>query len=161
MSNPWTVTGDRVLISSPELEWETHGDLNNPNDVPHVNVNEGPQILENKDKLFLVYSASGCWTDYYALGMLTASAGSDLMNPNSWKKSSHPVFVQTAKNKLYAPGHNSFYKSPDGKESWILYHANSNPCEGCGTMHSPPARLFTWKADGSPDFGVPVSTETL
>ncbi|MDO9375771.1 MAG: glycoside hydrolase family 43 protein, partial [Ferruginibacter sp.] len=100
MKNPWTVTGERVLISTPELDWETHGDLNDPNDVRHVDVNEGPQILANKNKLFLIYSASGCWTDYYALGMLTASAGSDLMNPASWKKSAQPVFVQSAKNKV-------------------------------------------------------------
>ncbi len=161
MKNPWTVTGERVLISTPELDWETHGDLNNPNDVRHVDVNEGPQILANKNKLFLIYSASGCWTDYYALGMLTASAGSDLMNPASWKKSAQPVFVQSAKNKVYAPGHNSFFRSPNGKESWILYHANGNPGEGCGNKRSPRAQRFTWNADGSPQFGEPVSTETL
>jgi GH43 family beta-xylosidase len=45
MKNPWTVNGLRVKISSPTYAWETVGDLNNPNDVPHVNVNEGPVVL--------------------------------------------------------------------------------------------------------------------
>ena len=156
MSNPWTVTGERVKISSPELEWETHGDLNNPNDVPHVNVNEGPQILEYKDKLFLIYSASGCWTDYYALGMLTASSGSNLMDTASWKKSPQPVFRQSPQNRVYAPGHNSFFKSPDGKEFWILYHANSKPGQGCGLNRSPRTQPFTWNSDDTPNFGIPV-----
>jgi GH43 family beta-xylosidase len=156
MSNPWTTTGERVKISSPQFSWETHGDLNNPNDVPHVNVNEGPQILARDQKLVLIYSASGCWTEYYALGMLCANAGSNLMDTASWRKFPQPVFKKSKRNKVYAPGHNSFFKSPDGKEDWILYHANSKPGQGCGKQRSPRAQKFTWKADGTPDFGVPV-----
>lgn len=160
MSNPWTVTGRRVLLSKPELDWETHGDLNNPNDVPHVNVNEGPQILEHGKKRFLIYSASGCWTDYYALGMLSADINSDPMDPASWTKSAKPVFKQSPANGVYAPGHNSFFTSPDGKEDWILYHANDKPGQGCGKWRSPRAQPFSWNADGTPDFGEPVSTDT-
>lgn len=161
MSNPWTATGHRVKISSPQLDWETHGDLNNPNDVPHVNVNEGPQILAKNEKLFLIYSASGCWTEYYSLGMLTANANSNLMDTASWKKKHQPVFTKSEENKVYAPGHNSFFKSPDGKEDWILYHANSKPGQGCGRQRTPRAQKFTWTADGIPEFGVPVSTGTI
>jgi len=160
MSNPWTTYGERVKISSPELHWETHGDLNNPDDVPHVSVNEGPQILANKEKLFLIYSASGCWTEYYALGMLSMNASSNLMDTASWQKMLQPVFKKSEKNEVYAPGHNSFFKSPDGKEDWILYHANSKPGQGCGKQRSPRAQKFTWKADGTPDFGVPLKTGT-
>ncbi len=161
MKNPWTVAGKRVKISSPELDWETQGDLNNPNDVSHVNVNEGPQILKYKKKLFLVYSASGCWTDFYALGMLTVSTDSDLMEPASWKKSLQPVFKQSPENNVYAPGHNSFFKSPDGKEDWILYHANSKPGQGCGKWRTPRAQKFTWNKDGSPNFGIPVKESEI
>ncbi len=160
MSNPWTTTGTRVKISSPQLDWETHGDLNNPNDVPHVSVNEGPQILAKNEKLFLIYSASGCWTEYYALGMLFANVKSNLMDSASWKKNPQPVFKKSVENKVYAPGHNSFFKSPDGKEDWILYHANSKPGQGCGKQRTPRAQKFTWRADGTPDFGVPISIGT-
>ncbi len=156
MKNPWTIEGERSMISRPELDWETHGDLNNANDVPHVSVNEGPEVLSNKKKLYLVYSASGCWTDYYALGMLTAKANADLLDPASWVKSPQPVFKQSVENKVYAPGHNSFFKSPDGKEDYILYHANSKPGQGCGGYRSPRAQKFTWNKDGSPNFGEPV-----
>ena len=156
MKNPWTVEGERSKLSTPELPWETHGDLSNKDDVPHVNVNEGPEVLVHDNKLFLIYSASGCWTDFYALGMLTASAASDPMQPSSWKKSLQPVFKQSQENGVYAPGHNSFFKSPDGKEDWILYHANAAPGLGCGRFRSPRAQKFSWNKDGSPNFGVPV-----
>ena len=156
MKNPWTIEGVRTKISSPGLAWETHGDLNNPKDVPHVNVNEGPEVLVHKNKLYLIYSASGCWTDFYALGMLTASANSDLMKASSWIKSPEPVFKQSEENKVFAPGHNSFFKSPDGKEDYILYHANSKANQGCGGFRSPRAQRFTWNKNGTPNFGTPV-----
>jgi GH43 family beta-xylosidase len=158
MSNPWTTVGTKVRLSSPELEWETHGDLNNPDDVPHVNVNEGPQVLRNKNRLYLIYSASGCWTDYYSLGMLSTSSDSNIMSATAWKKYPNPVFRQSRDNGVYAPGHNSFFKSADGKEDWILYHANDKPGLGCGRDRSPRAQKFGWKKNGEPDFGTPVRT---
>lgn len=161
MKNPWTITGNRVRLSKPELDWEMHGDLNDVNNPPHVNVNEGPEVLVHGNKLFLIYSASGCWTEYYALGMLQTSVNSNLMDPRSWKKSALPVFKQSPENKVFAPGHNSFFKSPDGKEDWILYHANSEPGQGCGKFRSPRAQKFTWNKDGFPLFGVPVNEKTV
>jgi len=158
MKNPYTVASKRIKISSPTYQWEIHGDLNDKADPPHVNVNEGPEMLQHADKLFLIYSASGCWTDYYALGMLTANKRSDLLNALSWKKSAKPVFKQSPENGVYATGHNSFFKSPDGTQDWILYHANPQPGMGCGKDRSPRAQQFFWHADGTPDFGVPVKT---
>ncbi len=158
MENPWTVSGKRVAISKPELSWEMHGDLHDAVNPPHVNVNEGPEVLSRGNKLFLIYSASGCWTDYYALGMLTASADADLMDPASWKKSTEPVFKQSKENGVFAPGHNSFFTSPDGQESWILYHANDKPGQGCGGFRSPRAQKFEWIKEGVPYFGTPIKT---
>ena len=159
MKNPWTIDGNRVKISSPEYDWETVGDLNNPNDVPHVNVNEGPVALIHNGKLFIIYSASGCWTDVYCLGMLIFTGKDNVLDPGVWNKKPLPVFKQKPESGVYAPGHNSFFTSPDGKENWILYHANSAPGQGCGKYRSPRAQLFIWKADGSPDFGEPVKTD--
>ena len=86
-----------------------------------------PQILKRGDRLFLIYSASGCWTDHYALGMLSADASSDPLDAAAWTKSAEPVFEGSPAAGAYAPGHNSFFTSPDGREDWILYHANPEP----------------------------------
>jgi GH43 family beta-xylosidase len=159
MKDPWTIDSDRVRISSPGYAWETVGDLNNPNDVAHVNVNEGPVALIHNGKLFVIYSASGCWTDNYCLGMLTFAGKDDLLDPVVWIKNPLPVFRQKPESGVYAPGHNSFFMSPDGKEHWILYHANSASGQGCGRFRSPRAQMFTWKNDGTPDFGEPVKQD--
>jgi len=167
LSDPWTVKGARVRISTPEFPWEKSGDLKprrdpeaNPGldtfDPIHVDVNEGPAVLRRNRRIFLVYSASGCWTDNYALGMLTADEAGDLLDPASWRKSPVPVFWQSPQAGAFAPGHNSFFRSPDGSEDWILYHANSESGQGCGGKRSPRAQRFGWNADGSPDFGRPV-----
>jgi GH43 family beta-xylosidase len=156
MKNPWTLDGERVRISSPTLEWEQHGDLHDADNPPHVNVNEGPELLTHGDRMFLVYSASGCWTDFYALGMLSIPASGNLLDSASWTKNPVPVFKESVKNNVYAPGHNSFFKSPDGTEDWILYHANSARGQGCGKNRSPRAQKFTWHSDGTPNFGEPV-----
>ena len=167
LSDPWTVKGARVRISSPEFPWEKVGDLKprrDPEENPganlldplHVDVNEGPEILRHGDQIFLIYSAAGCWTDNYSMGMLTAKAGSDLLDPASWKKNPLPVFWQSPKDGAFAPGHGSFFRSPDGTEDWMLYHANAEAGQGCGNRRAPRAQRFTWNADGTPDFGRPV-----
>jgi GH43 family beta-xylosidase len=135
------------------------GDLNNANDVPHVNVNEGPVALIHKDRMFVFYSASGCWTDSYCIGMVEFKGKKDLLDSSVWKKNPEPFFKGDPEAGVYSPGHNSFFRSPDGKENWILYHANSSPGQGCGKFRSPRAQKFTWKKDGTPDLGKPVRTD--
>ncbi|UGU15703.1 glycoside hydrolase family 43 protein [Sinomicrobium kalidii] len=160
MKNPWTIDGKRVLIAEPTYAWEKQGDLDDAANPPHVNVNEGPQYLEHNGKIFIVFSASGCWTDYYALGLLSLE-GEDILDPSSWKKHPEPVFTKSEENSVYAPGHNSFFKSPDGTEDWILYHANANPGDGCGGKRSPRMQKIRWNEDGTPRPGSPVSEKTV
>jgi GH43 family beta-xylosidase len=155
MEDPWTISSKRVRISAPVHNWERQGDLKNET-PPHINVNEGPQALIHGSNLFVVYSASACWTDDYALGLLRFTGSDNLLDPGSWIKSPEPVFKQSPANSVFATGHNSFFISPDGKENWILYHANSHPGDGCGNKRSPRAQPFGWTTDGLPDFGIPV-----
>jgi GH43 family beta-xylosidase len=151
MSDPWTLSTARSLISSPQFAWETNG-------AP-PGVNEGPEFLKNAaGKVFLVYSASGCWTDDYALGMLSLMDGGDPLNPAHWTKTPTPVFIKKPLAAAFGPGHNTFFKSADGTEDWILYHANSSAGQGCNDTRNPRMQKFTWNADGTPNFGEPVST---
>ena len=169
LSDPWTIKGRRARISTPQYPWEKVGDRDlkrDPEQNPaldveepvHIDVNEGPEVLQHGDNIFLVYSASACWTDFYELGMLTTRASDDLLDPASWKKSPVAQFWQSPKAHAYGTGHNSFFQSPDGTQDWIIFHANSEPHQGCAGHRSSRAQPFTWKADGTPDFGRPVPT---
>lgn len=118
MSNPYTVDSQRVLISQPEYDWEKVGE-------PFVN--EGPAVLLFNGKYYIVYSASGSWTNEYCLGMLSLT-GTDPLNAESWTKSQKPVF-EKRERVAYGPGHCSFTVSPDGNV-WMIYHANKTKNTG-------------------------------
>ncbi len=147
MSNPWTISGERVLLSQPEFPWEAQSGW----------VNEGPVALQHGDDTFIIYSASACSGPDYKLGMLRYLGG-DPLNPDSWEKSTEPVFQRSDENGVFAPGHNGFFKSPDGTEDWIVYHANFTAEGACDGRRSTRVQKINWKEDGTPDFGVPVST---
>jgi GH43 family beta-xylosidase len=148
LSNPWTLTGPRVRLSQPQLVWELYGS---------PKVNEGPEILQHAGKTFLTYSASHCGTDEYALGMLTASSTADPMDATAWAKSPNPVLAKNPAGNAFGPGHNGFFTSKDGQQSWIIYHANPLTGQGCGDFRSPRMQPFAYRADGTPDFGAAVA----
>jgi GH43 family beta-xylosidase len=150
MSNPWTTSGPRVRLSTPSESWERQT----------APVQEAPEVLQHDGRTFLIYSASACWGPDYKLGMLTLT-GSDPLNPGHWTKSRQPVFQRNDANGVFAPGHNGFFTSPDGTEDWIVYHANDSVGGGCDMNRSTRAQRFTWKADGTPDFGTPVRLGTV
>jgi GH43 family beta-xylosidase len=151
MTNPYTLEGSRIPLSSPVYSWENNG----------APINEGPEILKNRaGGVFLVYSASGYWTDDYCLGMLRLKAGGDPLNPADWVKSSQPVFQKDAGAGAFGPGHCSFFTSRDGTQDWILYHARSFANGGSTNHRNPRIQPFSWNADGTPGFGTPVGIHT-
>ena len=148
LENPWTLSGDRVLLSAPTESWERQDG----------NVNEGPVALQHHGETFIIYSASGCWGPNYKLGMLTLREGADPLTAGSWVKSPSPVFK--GGNEVFSPGHNTFFMSPDGSENWIVYHANNSAKGSCDMNRVPRIQKFTWNSDGTPDFGSPLLPTT-
>jgi GH43 family beta-xylosidase/uncharacterized protein YjdB len=142
MSNPWTISGDRVEISSPTYPWEG-------------SIQEGQEVIIKDGTISIIYSANGSWMDDYVLGQLTNTDG-DVLNPSSWTKKSTPVFGKNPEGQAYGTGHHSFTKSPDGKEDWMVYHAFKNSNGGWGNR-SVRAQKFTWNEDGTPNFGTAVA----
>ena len=141
--NPWTL-GKRILLSKPELEWEK-GD--------HILLQEGPQILQHKEDVFIIYSTRGSWSEHYKLGQLRLkSPDSDPLNPASWIKSEKPVFQGTP--TVHGVGHASMTTSPDDKEYWIYYHSKLSLDGGWDNRHVY-LQKFTFGKDGNPVFGEP------
>lgn len=146
MSDPHTLSGARLKLSSPGFDWERIG----------WEVNEGPEVLEHNGQVFVTYSASGGTTADYSLGLLWNSTG-DLMNGAAWTKSPIPVFSRYSgpDGNTFTPGHNGFFKSPDGKEDWLIFHGKEVVDNTWGGRLAR-AQKFTWNPDGTPNFGFPV-----
>jgi GH43 family beta-xylosidase len=144
MSSPTALVGKGTIISAPTNSWETVGG----------NVNEGPQFIVHNNKVHLSFSASGCWTDDYKLGLLSANLTADLTVAANWTKLATPILQKG--NGAYGPGHNGFTKSPDGTEDWIVYHANPATGQGCGDYRTTRIQKVSWNGD-VPVIGAPVA----
>ena len=142
-----------ATIARAELDWELVS--------PYVGTSailEGPFFIQNDGRIFLIYSANGCWSNYYALGVLEYIGGA-FNSPDSWKK--HPEPLLTFGNGVYGPGHASFFYSPDKTELWCVYHGMAKSNE-----NSPPAYRYChlqkveFDNTGYPVMGNPVGTTT-
>jgi GH43 family beta-xylosidase len=144
MKSPLELIGPRVLLAQPDRPWECHG----------MPICEGPQVLQRGSRTFIVYSASGSWTEDYCLGLL-AQEGGDLMNPSSWRKVG-PALRKNA--HAWGVGHGCFVTTPDGADDWVIYHAKTSKRDGWADREVR-AQPFTWTADGRPEFGSPLPVE--
>lgn len=143
MKNPYTLKGKRVKLSSPVESWETGGPLN---------LNEGPEVLKNGEKVFVVYSCRESWLVEYRLGMLQlVNPDGNLLDPANWTKKG-PVFQGSP--EVYGVGHCSFTISPDNSENWIIYHSKKSTAPGW--QRDVRMQPFTWNPDGTPNFGHPI-----
>jgi len=48
----------------------------------------------------------------------------------------------------------------DGTPEWLIYHANLLTGQGCGHARISRMQQFTWKIDGSLNFGTPSPVAT-
>jgi GH43 family beta-xylosidase len=141
MDSPLALAGPRVLLARPELPWECRG----------MPICEGPQVLQRNGRTFIIYSASGSWTEDYCLGLLVHDGG-DLLDSRAWRKLG-PVFHKN--EHALGVGHCGFVTTPDGREDWILYHAKTSRRAGWSDREVR-AQRFTWNAAGLPVFGTPI-----
>ncbi len=140
MKNPYTLKGNRVLLSSPEESWETGGPLD---------LNEGPEVLKHDGQIFILYSCRESWLKEYRQGMLQIiNPDGNVLDPKNWKKSG-PVFQ--GNEKVFGVGHVSFVKSPDETEDWIIYHSKKDTVPGW--IRNVRMQPFSWNADGTPNIG--------
>jgi GH43 family beta-xylosidase len=151
MTSPTSIDTTRVaLLSKPDFEWEKR----------KYEVNEGPAVLIRNGRLFMTFSASATNANY-CVGLLTASADADLLDPASWKKSPEPVFTSSDRTGIYGPGHNSYTTTRDGKTDLFVYHGRDYRDIVGHELDDPNrhtrAQVLTWNADGTPNFGEPVA----
>lgn len=128
MSNPWTVSSERVMISRPIYEWERQ--WINPNGTRStypIFVNENPETIISRDgkKVVVYYAASGCWTIYGCVGMVYADAKANLLDPKSWHKRKEPVFMSALEDSIYAPANISLVTPKNNDDAVLLYETRS------------------------------------
>jgi GH43 family beta-xylosidase len=140
MSDPLHISGSRVQLSVPDRAWET----------VEYNVNEGPVGFVHNGQTFISYSASACWSDSYAVGLLTNTSG-NLLDPAAWVKTG-PHFKYHS--GVRAPASFVPIETVNGAEPWFLVHSNTNACDPGRVLRA--QRLY-WDPDGTPVLGYPIA----
>lgn len=154
MVNPYTFGEKSAVIAKAEYDWELV-----PPYVGEWAIVEGGFFVKHGDRLFIIYSANGAFTAHYCLGVLEYMGG-DLCDAASWKKHEKPLLVYG--NEVYAPGHASFFTSPDGSEVWCAYHAvkefitNATPTDRYMCLQK-----IQFDETGYPVMGTPVGFDIL
>lgn len=121
MKSPTEFDGEGVLLCEAELPWELV-----PPYVGDSTIVEGAFFVKSPDgkRLYVLYSANGCWSDDYALGVMEYKGG-DLVCTANWEKAPEPLMVKG--NGTYGPGHASYFYAPNGKDFYIAYHSMHEP----------------------------------
>ena len=87
--------------------------------------------------------------------MLTATRGTDLLDPLNWRKERHPVLQSSYEKGIYGPGHNSFTKDEDGNDIMVYHARTETEIEG-NPLYNPNrhAHLIQvqWDENGKPVF---------
>ncbi|MFJ6530531.1 family 43 glycosylhydrolase [Streptomyces longwoodensis] len=141
MSNPSTVSGDAVPINA---------------DGGCPEVREGPEFLYRNGRTWMTYSTCDTGKPDYQVWMMSLPSTADPLVAGNWVQHQGPVLSRADDRGVFGPGHHAFFRSPDGREDWIVYHAKTTSAYTYGDRTTR-AQKFSWRADGSPDFGRPLA----
>ncbi len=150
LTKPWKISTPVPICDPRDYEWDG-------------NLNEGPFFVKNGDRLFIIYSACGCYDDNYKLGLLEYKGG-DMLKKESWEKYPEPLFVKNPDVSVFAPGHASFFTSPDLSETWIAYQCfystnAENPARR--RMRVCHVQPISFDETGFPVIGIPKGADEL
>ncbi|MFJ6984780.1 MULTISPECIES: family 43 glycosylhydrolase [unclassified Streptomyces] len=141
MSNPWTVSGNQVALDAP-------------GGCPEVR--EGPEFLYRNGRTWMTYSTCDTGKPDYQVWMMSLRDGADPLVPGNWTRHQGAVFSRADDRGVFGPGHHAFFRSPDGTEDWIVYHAKTTSQLTYGNRTTRAQRIG-WNADGSPALGRPLA----
>lgn len=122
LKNPYT-TGKASILCKPTEEWEMHGFGKGADGIIRPRVVEGGTAVYGDDgEVYVIYSGSGYWTKYYALGQLTLKGDAEVYE--DWKKEKEPIFFMS--DEIFGCGHASYFTDAAG-DRFICYHAYLSP----------------------------------
>jgi GH43 family beta-xylosidase len=81
---------------------------------------EGAAVLFHNKSYYCFYSGGAWERDNYGISYVVAD---DVLGPYSPASPEQQILLRSAPGHVIGPGHNSFTRSPDGRQEYIVYHA--------------------------------------
>ncbi len=142
MSDPWTVSGAAVHLPAAGCSSDT--------------VREAPEFIHHGSTTWLVYSSCDTGKPDYQLWAKSLADGRDPLVASNWVQHNGAVFSRNDSTGVYGPGHNAFFSSPDGTQTWMVYGAK-NTANYTYDGRTTRAQQIGFNADGTPNFGAPLA----
>ncbi len=140
-AEPWQLTSEPRCVLRPLLGW----------DRCETEVEEAPYLLRRGDDLFVTVSGSSTgMSDLYAVGLLRAKSGSNLLDPAAWDWWPYPLLTKESVPGEFGPGHNNFLKDPETGDDLMVYHAVPHDGQDKTLFRRPAMRRVHWAATGLP-----------
>ncbi len=119
MESPTAFKGKAVKIAGATQSWEI-------SNGGKCEILEGPfAYTDSKDgKLYILYSANETATENYCTGLLRfdGKETDDITNASLWYKFPDPIQKKDPSIGMYSPGAMVLTKSPDGEQTWMIFH---------------------------------------
>lgn len=142
---PWQLTSERTAFCKPDYGWDNNNTF----------VVEAPFTIQKDGKIYLTFSGGA--TDHtYCIGLMTASADSNLLDASSWRKRNAPILTSWSVPGQYGPGHNAYIVDDDGV-MYNIYHAKW----GRSATRSASIRRVHFDIDGEPVLDVVEERDLL
>lgn len=125
-----SLVGAPEFLLEPDQEWEDpNGDFQ---------WNEGPFIVKNEKKYYLMYSANFFAGPDYGVGYAVSDHP---MGPFE-KSESNPILAADLENGISGPGHNSVTVGLDDETLYAVYHIHTDPENPTGDRRPAIDRLY-------------------
>jgi GH43 family beta-xylosidase len=117
-----TLAGEPVMVVRPHQDWHIfRKDRTMYGSVYDWHTVEGASVQEHDGQLYCFYSGGAWERDNYGVSYVVADHP---LGP--WHRpdgGEEALLMRSVPGKVIGPGHNSFTTSPDGNQTWIVYHA--------------------------------------
>jgi beta-xylosidase len=140
-----SLIGEPQLLLQPDQEWEGLND--------DYQWNEGPFVLKQDSKYYLMYSSNYFASEDYGVGYAVADKP---LGPFK-KAEENPVLSKDLKKEISGPGHNSVTVGLDGETLYTVYHSHTFPEAPSGDRQMNIDRLYF--KDGKLKIDGPSNTE--
>lgn len=122
LNSDFNKIGNPVKLVCPEREWEK-------NTTRNQYWTEGPCVIKNEGKYYLMYSANGYRLDSYSVGYATATSPLGTYTKKGTNKDN--ILLETDESKVFGTGHNNVFKTSDGS-LYTVYHVISKKLDENG-----------------------------
>jgi len=121
MLDMFTLAGEARVVIRPHADWQLFK-AQRPmyGAVYDWYTIEGAALRLHNNRYYCFFSGGAWEHDNYGISYVVAD---QVFGPYSLPSENQQVLLRSVPGRVIGPGHNSFTKSPDGEQEYIIYHA--------------------------------------